>query len=426
MVVSRRKFLGLGAGGAAAVAGLSGCGSRSSLGAADELSMWCWTGSVNDSLIATAEKGIPGATKKLAMTRIGGDYKTKVLTSLAGKSLVPDIIGINDDVATYFPNADQFHDLRELGAGKVESEYLPWKWKLGITPENKMMAFPMDTGPTALFYRRDTFEKAGLPTEPADVAAAAPDWNSYIELGKKLKQAVPGSVITDNITSVFDYALSQLPKRWMTKEGQYIGADDHIKNAWELAIRVVKEGLSANAQGGSTDANAVITNGRLSAFMGAVWWAQLGPKNAAPKTKGNWRVTAAPGGPGNRGGSFLAITKYCKDPVAAMAFITWLESAKNQAESFLDPVLFPSTPASYTDSRLTGPDPFFGGQRIVDVFAESAKKYPGAYFSPYDSIIRTPIAAELVNVEIGSKSSDQAWKDAQHQVDRELTRVGAI
>ncbi len=426
MAVSRRRFLALGAGGAAAAAGLSGCGSRSSLGAADELSMWCWTGSVNDSLIATAEKGIPGATKKLAMTRIGGDYKTKVLTSLAGKSLVPDIIGINDDVATYFPNADQFHDLRELGAGKVESEYLPWKWKLGITPENKMMAFPMDTGPTALFYRRDVFEKAGLPTEPADVAAAAPDWNSYIELGKKLKAAVPGSVITDNITSVFDYALSQLPKRWMTKEGQYIGADDHIKNAWDLAIRVVKEGLSANAQGGSTDANAVITNGRLVAFMGAVWWAQLGPKNAAPKTKGNWRVTPAPGGPGNRGGSFLAITKYCKDPEAAMAFITWLESSKNQAESFLDPVLFPSTPASYTDPRLTAPDPFFGGQRIVDVFAESAKKYPGAYFSPFDTIIRTPIAAELVNVEIGSKSSDQAWKDAQHQVDRELTRAGAI
>ena len=107
------------------------------------------------------------------------------------------------------------------------------------------------------------------------------------------------------------------------------------------------------------------------------------PKNAAPKTKGMWRVTPAPGGPGNRGGSFLGITKYCKDPEAAMAFIVWLESAKNQAQSFLDPVLFPSTPASYTDSRLTAPDPFFGGQRIVDVFADSAKKYPGAYFSPY-------------------------------------------
>ena len=174
--------------------------------------------------------------------------------------------------------------------------------------------------------------------------------------------------------------MAQLPKRYMTADGQYIGDGDHIRQAWDLAVRVVKEGLSANAQNGQTDANAVVTNGRLVAFIGAVWWAQLGPKNAAPKTKGLWRVTPAPGGAGNRGGSFLAITKYCKDPEAAFAFITWLESAKNQAQSFLDPVLFPSTPASYTDSRLTAPDPFFGGQKIVDVFAESAKKYPGAYF----------------------------------------------
>jgi cellobiose transport system substrate-binding protein len=427
MAVTRRQFLVLGAGASAAAAGLTGCGSRSSLGAANQLSMWTWTGSVNDALIAEAEKSIPGGGgKQLSMTRIGGDYKTKVLTSLAGKSMVPDIIAINDDVATYFPNADQFHDLHELGADKFKADFLEWKWKLGITPENRMMAYPMDTGPTALFYRRDIFEKAGLPTEPEDVAAAAPDWDSYIQLGKKLNQAVRGSAITDNITSVYAYALAQLPQRYMTADGRYIGDGEHIRKAWELAVRVVKEGLSANAQQGSTDANAVVTNGRLAAFIGAVWWAQLGPKNAAPKTKGLWRVAPSPGGPGNRGGSFLAITKYCKDPQAAFAFITWLESAKNQAQSFLDPVLFPSTPASYTDPRLAAPDPFFGGQKIVDVFAESAKKYPGAYFSPYDSIINSPLTSELVNVEIGSKTSDQAWQDAQKQIDRELTRAGAI
>ncbi|HEY0616629.1 MAG TPA: ABC transporter substrate-binding protein [Kribbella sp.] len=427
MSVTRRKFLALGAGGAAAAAGLTGCGSRGSLGASDELSMWSWTGSVNDSLIGAAEKAIPGATaKKLSMTRIGSNYKTKVLTALAGKSLVPDIVAINDDVATYFPNADQFHDLKALGADKVSGDYLPWKWKLGITPDNRMIAFPMDTGPTALFYRRDIFEKAGVEIDPAQVAAAVPDWDSFIQLGKKVRQAVPGSAITDNITGIFGYGLAQQSKRYMTADGAYIGDQDHVRQVWDLSVRVVKEGLSANAQAGTTDANAVVTNGRLVAYVAAVWWAQLGPKNAAPGTKGKWRVTTAPGGAGNRGGSFLAITKYCKDPEAAFAFITWLESAKNQAEAFLDPVLFPSTPASYTDSRLTAPDPFFGGQRIVDVFAESAKKYPGAYFSPYDTIIGTPLGAELVNVEVGSKSSDQAWKDAQQQIKRELTRVGAI
>ncbi|HET6737601.1 MAG TPA: extracellular solute-binding protein [Kribbella sp.] len=425
MTLGRRQFLA--AGTALAAASLTGCGSRSSLGGKNELSMWTWVGSVNDDLIGQAEKTIPGYdAMKLSMTRIGSNYKTKVLTALAGKSLVPDIVAINDDVATYFPNADQFHDLYELGAKELEKDFLPWKWKWGVTPEGKMMAYPMDTGPTALFYRSDIFTKAGIDIDPAAVAELAPDWDAYIQLGKKLKQAVPGSAITNNIKSVYDYRMAQQSKRYMTSDGQFIGNQDHVREAFDLAVRVVKEGLSANAQNGSTDEDAVVTNGKLVAFSAAVWWAQLGPKNAAPKTKGLWRVTAQPGGPGNKGGSFLGITKYCKDPKAAFAFISWLESAKNQAQAFLDPVLFPSTPASYTDSRLSAPDPFFGGQKIVDVFADSAKKYPGAFFSPYDSLIDTPLGNELVNVETAGKNPDRAWSDAQHQIERELTRAGAI
>ncbi|MFC6163022.1 ABC transporter substrate-binding protein [Kribbella jiaozuonensis] len=426
MTLSRRHFLAVGGSAAAAAAGLTGCGSRSSLGGSNELSMWTWVGSVNDGLIGQAEKAVPGYDGiKLAMTRIGSNYKTKVLTALAGKSLVPDIVAINDDVATYFPNADQFHDLNELGAKDLEKDFLPWKWKLGITPDDKMMAYPMDTGPTALFYRTDIFQKAGIDIDPAAVAQLAPDWDTYIQLGKKLKQSVPGSAITDNITGIYGYRMAQQSKRYMSEDGQYIGDQDHVREAFDLSVRVVKEGLSANAQN-STDKNAVVTNGKLVAYNAAVWWAQLGPKNAAPKTKGLWRVTAAPGGAGNKGGSFLAITKYCKNPQAAFAFISWLESSKNQAQAFLDPVLFPSTPATYTDKTLTAPDPFFGGQQIVDVFADSAKKYPGAYFSPYDTIIDTPISSELVNIEAAGKDPDQAWADAQRQVQRELTRAGAI
>ena len=61
------------------------------------------------------ETGIP-----LTAQKIGGDFKSKLLTSLAGRAYVPDITGLNEDVATYFPDADQFVDLYEFGAKDIE------------------------------------------------------------------------------------------------------------------------------------------------------------------------------------------------------------------------------------------------------------------------------------------------------------------
>lgn len=427
MSVSRRRFLALGAGGAAGAAlGLSGCGSGASLSGKDQITLWTWNRSVSDKLTTlAATKGIPGeTTQKLQYTKIGGNYKQKVLTSLAGKSSVPDIIGMNSDVSTYFPESDSFIDLRTLGADKVKSQYLDWKWNQGVTPEGKMIAFPMDTGPTALFYRYDLFKKAGVAIEPDEVTAATPDWDAYIALGKKIRKAIPGSVIVPTISEAWSYRLGQLDKRYMTRDNKYIGDQDHIREAWELAYRVGKEGLSANATG--PDVNAIITNGKQVCQIGAVWWGLIYPVGSAAKTSGNWRVAMPPGGPGNNGGSFLAITKYARDPQAAFDFIKWLWTPSNSTATFVEMALFPSTPASYSDPRMAGPQKFYGGQRTVEVFGEVAQKVPNAYLSPYDNIIGTQFGNELPNMENGTKSVDKAWKDAQDNIQRELTRIGAI
>ena len=47
---------------------------------------------------------------------------------------------------------------------------------------------------------------------------------------------------------------------------------------------------------------------------------------------------------------------------------------------------------------MTAPDPFFGGQKIVDVFGASARS-TRRLLLPYDTIIGSPLGAELVNVE---------------------------
>ncbi|OIV37611.1 ABC transporter substrate-binding protein [Mangrovactinospora gilvigrisea] len=427
MPVSRRRFLGLGAGGAAGAAlALSGCGSGgAALSGPDQVNLWTWNRSVSDKLTTlAAKKGIPGdSSKKLIYTKIGGNYKQKILTALAGKSSIPDIMGMNSDVASYFPDADVFWDLRELGAESVKSEYLDWKWQQGVAPDGRMLAFPMDAGPTALFYRADIFAKAGLPTDPQEIAAMAPDWPSYLKMATQLRKKVPGSVIVPTMSEAYGELTGQLPKLYMTKDNHYIGDQDHIKQAFDMAYKVVKDGLSANAQG--PDVNAIITNGKQPCQIGAVWWGLIYPVGSAPQTSGKWRVAMPPGGPGNSGGSFLAIPKQARNPQAAMDLIKWLQSPKNQASAFGEMQLFPSTPAAYKDPALAAPQKFYGGQRTIDVFGTVAQKVPGAYLSAYDDIISTQFGNEIPNVE-GGKSPEAAWKTIQENVKRELTRVGVM
>ena len=88
--------------------------------------------------------------------------------------------------------------------------------------------------------------------------------------------------------------------------------------------------------------------------------------------------------PANNGGSFLSITKACREPEQAFEIITWMLDAANQAQGYVDAGLFPSTPASYGLKQMREPDPFFGGQVTTDIFGPAAQKIVVAYNSPFD------------------------------------------
>jgi cellobiose transport system substrate-binding protein len=426
MQLSRRALLGaLGALGVAVSPGVLGaCGAQTNF--TDRLTLWMWLNSCSPDLLASIANGIPGTNGvKFRPDVIGGDFKSKLLTTLAGRSHVPDLTFINADIATYFPNANQFVDLYTMGARKHQKEFLPFKWNFGVTPGGQMIGYPMDTGPTALFYRRDIFDKAGLPTEPHAVAAAVPTWDKYLELGQELRKVGKGIAITPTISALYTQVMAQSAKQYVTPDGQPIYAQDHVRRAWDLAVKAHQMKVSNNAQQ-STDQTAALSNGKTAAQVNAVWWVVAGPEQLAPNTKGNWQVCPAPGGAGNYGGSFVSITKYCKNPEAAWKFIEWLENEKNEVRNLSEMFLFPSRYDALASDAISKPYKFFGGQPILEQFAAAAKKVPLIYYSPYDSIISTPINDELTNVEATGKNPDRAWKDAMSQIKRELGRVGVV
>lgn len=202
------------------------------------LTLWYWNRSLDDGLLKAVEQQFPGI--RIDAQKIGGDFKSKLKTTLAAGSGGPDIVAFNDWVTELFASSDRFYDLYELGAAEIEDDFLDWKWQLGVTPEGTMIALPIDTGPTALYYRADLFEQAGLPSDPEEVHRMLSTWEDYFEAGVQLQQHFGGSVkLTDNISNIYNQINAQSETIYFDRDEEFIGESSasSMRSAWDLVVK---------------------------------------------------------------------------------------------------------------------------------------------------------------------------------------------
>jgi len=420
---SRRSLL-MGAG--LAPLALAGCGSEPSISQdPDELVMWYWNRSASPELLQQAAEGIPGSDRHVRADVIGTSFDTKLRTSLAGNAYIPDITYINSNNALYFTNEDLFLDLSELGADSVKEDFYEWKWNLGMTPKGRFCFFPLDIGPTGFFFRQDVFEEAGLPSTPDEVSAAITTWEDWIALGIELRGAGDAAMVND-AQNIFEGYLNSSPERYFDTDDTalYLQPDSAVRRAWDTTVAAIEAGLTARIpRDRGTDQNAAWSSGRTAGNIGAAWWTQV-LAESAPDTAGAWRLASQPERPGNSGGSFAALPHTCKDPEAALAFITWINSPENQALAYEDVQLFPSTPASFDALDHSGD--FFGDQDTLEFFSTAAESVPTSFISTWETMIGGSFTFEITNIETSGKDPESAWDDAVAQAHKVLTKRGVL
>ncbi len=424
--LSRRHFLAGAAGltGLAVGTGLTGCAPTVAISSDPKvLTLWFWNRSMNPKLLAQAAKGIPGSSSNLRSDVIGGNFNVKLRTSMAGRAYIPDITALNSDVSSYFPIEQQFFDLNDFGAEAHRADFLDWKWNLGVTSTDRLCFWPMDTGPSALWYRNDVFEKAKLPTDPDEVARRIPDWDAWTEAGKQLRTNAKAFLAANN-QIVFNAVLNASRERYFAKDGTalYEAPDSAVKKAWDVAVGAARAGITARALTDSAK-NSSYNSGQTASNVEAVWWGAV-IKSIAPDDSGKWSVAKQPGGAGNSGGSFLCIPKTSKNPQAAFDFMTWATSPANQVKSFTEIQLFPSTPASFDSPAVATTDPYFGDQDTLPIFSTAAAEVPITFISPYEPSVSVGVLNELTNVETQGKDPERAWQDALAQARRQLAKKG--
>ena len=218
------------------------------VGAQDEVTLDFWTvGAMGlEELITRYAEDDPAvAVEQLSR---GIDEHHEALLSALATGEVPDIAAIEDSYSSLFKaNPENFVDLRTLGAEALEGDYVPWRWAQGVAANGSIIGIPTDLGATAICYRTDLLEAAGLPTAPDELAALWPDWDSFIEVGKRFVENSDVAFIDSAYGTIFDLVQSQGSDFYYGDDGSLIyDTDPQVRKAFDTSLAGIAAGLSAN------------------------------------------------------------------------------------------------------------------------------------------------------------------------------------
>ena len=382
-----------------AAAGAGGSATACAPAAAGEkvnLSFYSWIPGIED-VVKTWNAANPDiqVEVKTGPSGNGGAYQNFSNGIKAGNA--PDLMQIEFDRLPNFRIQDGLADIASCpGVTEAKSQFVDWTWSQATFGEDgSVYAIPQDTGPMAMFYRKDLFAAAGIPVPTT--------WAEYQTAAEAIK--AQGGFIT-NFSSGDPNQFAGFV--WQNKGAWFESTDA----GWKVSLTGKESTDVANYWQGLIDANLVspvknftdewnqaADTGQLWTWVSAVWGNQT-VESSAPNTTGDWAVapmpqwTAGNAVDGNWGGSTTAVFKASKHPAEAAKFALWLNTnTESLTQLNSEGGLYPATTAGLDLPALQQPSTFYGGQEIFDVFKEaSAQVDPNFIWGPvmnetYNSLI---------------------------------------
>ena len=145
------------------------------------LEIWGWQAPLEALQIADAEfkELYPNVTLEYAARDAAETYQQIQLAVTAGSG-VPDVAVIEDSNLAQFAQLGVLADITDRVEPYV-SDINAYKWNQA-TVDGRYYAMPWDSGPVAVFYRRDIFEQAGV--DPASIQT----WEDYFQAAQTIME----------------------------------------------------------------------------------------------------------------------------------------------------------------------------------------------------------------------------------------------
>ena len=302
---------------------------------------------------------------------------SKITTCLQSGIGLPDVVSLEGEQMAKFGEKfpDKFVDFTD----DIKAEdFLDIKMS-ECTAGGKVVAYPWDAGPCAMFYRTDIFEQAGVKAE--DIVT----WDDFIEAGKTIMEKT-GTAMMPLATARKDTTYRML---LMEQEGFYFDENGNTSvnspesiRAMEMIQKLYNAGITVNDNSWD-DFIASLSGSKIACVPEAVWLAGS-IKDAAPDQSGKWGVMELPrfdkdkeSGGASNGGSVLAVPASSKRKEAAVEFVKFAMTDKEgNVEGFTKYGLYPSYIPALDSEVFKEGDEFFGGQKIYDLFNAVGQKIP--------------------------------------------------
>lgn len=351
-----------------------------------------------------------------------GDYNAQheaLQQALLAGSGAADIAAIDEGFIVQFrTQADKFVNLLDKGAGSREGDYLAWKWDQAKSADGKVIGLGTDIGGLAMCYRTDLFAAAGLPTDREQVSALWPTWDQFFAVGQQYVAAAGGKKFVDNATNLYNPILGQQSiGHFDTSETLQMNGGP--KTAFDLSIKAIDLGLSANLGSFSPEWNAGFVDGTFAVLACPAWMLGHIKNTAGDANAGKWDIAAIPGGGGNWGGSFLTIPASGQNIDEAYKFIDWVTQPAQQLEIFKKVGNMPSQPGMYTDPALLDfKNEYFNNAPVGQIFTKTAEGLKPQYLGKNNGKVRTAVENVLNSVQAGTVPSSGAWAIALEEAEK--------
>lgn len=352
------------------------------------------------------------------------DYPTKLSAALRGKAATPDIIVGEPQMLPDFMKAGFFENLDQAPyhAGEYKDKLVDYVWELGKDEEGSLRALSYQATPGAVFYRRDIAKKVWGTDDPETIHEKFKDFAAIEETAGQLRDkgyrifsdtgalrwfAVNTPWVEDGKAVISDEKLAYMDTAVNLYQNRQVAFAPEWSAAWYASMQGE---IPLNAEWQELeDVEAGTEKTEVFCYVLPSWGALIIRDNAQDKS-GSYGVCAGPGSFFG-GGTFLGISSYSRNKVAAWDFVKyvtlneetsrwWAEDSKGDIVSMI------SVLEEYKDKE----NPLYGNQKTYEFFYKEAQNIDASLITRYDDPLKNFWGPAIESVQKGEKTRDEAIK----------------